>query len=282
MPLALKYSRPSPTHHVSGSPGPSEPRLAANAQWPPYAGAYCSGLASTRTARLTEAGRALVPACRELVDLAELGIRHARAHGEVPTGRITVTASLGVGERWLGPRLGAFFMAFPDVSLDLRLEERTVDLHAEGVDVAVRAGPLPDSDLVCRRLDTLSLVAVASPAWLERYAPRSPADLATATWLVYAPMGRALRFFSAEEEAEVSVADRIVINNGAVIRDLARQGLGAAMLPSFWVESELKSGGLVPVLAGWAGPDIPLHAVLPHREVSLAVRAFVDHLVEGA
>ena len=76
----------------------------------------------------------------------------------------------------------------------------------------------------------------------------------------------------------IEVSDRIVINNGTVIRELAEQGVGVAMLPRFWVDSALRSGALVEALPGWTGPQVPLHAVLPHRDMPLAARVFVDHL----
>lgn len=235
---------------------------------------------TTRRTRLTHAGQALAPTCRQLVELADLGVRHARHHATVPTGKLVVTASLGIGERWLGPKLPAFIKAFPEVELELRLEERQVDLLSEGVDVALRAGNLEDSTLIARRLGELALMVVASPELLRTRSVQHPDDLEQLPWLVYSPTGARVPLRRGLERVLIDVDDRIQINNGTVIRELAQQGVGAAMLPQFWVAEALLSGSLVPVLPDWAGPRVPLHAVMPHREMPIAARAFVDHIKE--
>ncbi|MFT5459515.1 MAG: DNA-binding transcriptional LysR family regulator [Myxococcota bacterium] len=235
---------------------------------------------TTRRARLTRAGEALAPSCAQLVALAEIGVRHARAHAEVPTGTLVVTASLGVGERWLGPKLATFLKAFPQVGLELRLEERNVDLVAEGVDVALRAGSLEDSSLVARRLADLPLVLVASPQLVGAATFDGPAALESLPWLVYSPMGSRVPLRQGDAQVVVELDQRIQINNGTVIRELAVQGVGLAMLPEFWVADALLAGTLVEVLPDWHGPRVPLYALTAHREGSLAARAFIDHVRE--
>jgi len=240
---------------------------------------------TTRKLTLTEAGATFYR--RGAAALAEL----ADAEQEVgqlsttPRGLLRVTAPTYLGSVTLAPLLHEFQKRFPEVSLDLNLDDRRVDLVQERYDVAVRISPMTDSSLVSRRLAPCPIRIVASPAYFKRRGiPKVPADLREHECLTYsvsptpnewrfrAPRGR---WISAE------VHGRIRCNNDFVLKQAALDGLGIAYFPAFFVEREIAEGRLVPVLKDYDGPTLFIQAVYASRHhLPPKVRAFVDFLIE--
>ena len=237
---------------------------------------------TTRHLSLTEAGAAFHEPCRQLIadaDAAEAAVGHLAS---APRGRLRVNAPMSFGQRHLAPAIGAFMRSYPELSVELDLSDRTVDLVEEGYDLAVRIGALPDSSLVARRLAPLHRHLVAAPAYLDRAGrPEHPSDLADHACLRYAYLasGRVWRLDGGEA---VTVDGPLTANNGDVLLAAARDGMGIAFLPSFFTGPDLCAGMLERVLPGWTRePAGGIHAVFPPgRARAPKVRAFTDFLAE--
>jgi DNA-binding transcriptional LysR family regulator len=216
---------------------------------------------------------------------AELETAHeavAQATSEI-AGSIRLTASISFGVEYLAPALADFVKLHPRIELDLVLEDRTVDLIAEQFDLALRIGKLPDSSLIARKLAPVRSVAVASPSYVAaRGRPTHPHDLAGHEVLFYtnAALTAEWRFrHSNAPGVRVGVTGKIRSNNGEALREMARAGLGIAVLPTFAASEAIGDGSLVVVLEDWSLAEVGLYAVmLPGRATTARIRALVDFL----
>jgi len=240
---------------------------------------------TTRALTLTEAGRSyLERATRILADLAEANASVGQLQA-APRGRLRVNAPVSFGFLHLAPALPDFLARYPDVAVELTMNDRFVDLVDEGFDVAVRIGKLEDSSLVARKLAPMRRIVGAAPAYLaQRGTPASPDDLTAHECLCYTNLGpsQEWRFVRPDGRAwPVEVRGRLHANNGDALRAAALRGFGIAVLPSFLVGRDVQSGALVSVLEDYMPQDSALYAVYPHaRHLSPKVRAFVDFLAE--
>ena len=238
---------------------------------------------TTRSLSLTDAGRGYFErAERILADLADANraVSHLQAS---PRGRLRVSAPMSFGFLHLAPALGDFLVRYPDVTVDIAMNDRFVDLVEEGFDVAVRIATLPDSSLIARRLAPARRVICASPQYLRaRGAPQVPDDLRAHDCLFNSnlPSARDWRFAAPDGSAlPVTVAGRLSANSGDALRVAALHGLGLANLPTFIVGPDLQSGTLASVLDAFVTQDLSISAVYPHsRHLSPTVRVFVDFL----
>ena len=193
---------------------------------------------------------------------------------------------MSFGVRHIAPALPEFLQRYPELSVDLVLNDRTVDLVEEGFDVGVRISAMTDSSLVARRLAPARRVVCASPGYLEQAGrPRTPEDLRGRDCVVYAylPSGNTWRFRHPEDgERRVRIGGRLKGNNGDALVAAVAGGVGLALTPTFIVHEELRSGALEALLTDWEiQPQIGVNAVFPaSRNLSLKVRVFVDFLAE--
>ena len=241
---------------------------------------------TTRRLSLTEAGRDFHERSVQLLADLDEAEQAAGGVGAAPRGTLKLTAPITYGVRVLAPRLASFTARYPDVRLDIELSDRAVDLVDEGFDLAVRIGAIRNPNLVARRVGETRLVCCASPAYLAAHGtPATPADLARHACLTYeyAPVRSQWRFVDANGAEQIAkVAGPMHGNNGEMLAALAAQGAGVTLEPDFIVEPLIASGRLVPILAGYEVPPIPIHAAYPsRRHLSAKVRAFIDHLVAG-
>lgn len=238
---------------------------------------------TTRRLSLTEAGAALFEASRgalERIEEAEGAVAQLQSE---PRGRLRVSAPMSFGILHLGTAMAEFARAYPRVTLDVRLDDRYVNLVEEGVDVAIRIGNLTDSSLVARKLTTTRAVACASPAYLAEHGePETPEDLATHDCLLYSYLSTAnvWRFTARDgREIPVAVTGSFRINNGIVLAEAAAAGQGILMAPSFYVAPHLRDGRLKRILGDYRLRELGIHAVWPQRgHVAPKVRAFVEFL----
>lgn len=240
---------------------------------------------TTRSLTLTEAGRGYCErATRILADLDDANLSVSRLQA-APRGKLRVNAPMSFGFLHLAPAIPDFLFRYPDVEIDMIMNDRFVDLVDEGFDVAVRIGALEDSSLVARRLAPMRRVACASPGYLKsRGVPASPDDLKAHDCLCYINVSLAheWRFVAPDGRPwPVEVKGRLAANNGDALRAAALRGLGIANLPTFLVGGDLQEGTLVTVLDTFVPQDMSMSAVYPHaRHLSPKVRAFVDFLAE--
>jgi DNA-binding transcriptional LysR family regulator len=247
---------------------------------------------NTRQLALTEAGAVFVERLGPLLEeLAQARDAAFDATGQV-RGRLRVTVSNAFGVRRLSPLLPAFCRAHPALELDLILTESPVDLVADRVDVAVRAGNLRDSSLVAVPLLQIRYHVVASPAWLreQEAPPVQPQDLHSIPCLSFALLGFRDRWsFTAAsdgEVTEVAVRPRLVATNAQLLRDSAVAGLGPALLADWMIGDDLASGALVDLFPAYtlstASSPTTFYAVYPSRNhVPAKVRVFIDFLKES-
>ncbi|NNB87452.1 LysR family transcriptional regulator [Corallococcus exiguus] len=237
---------------------------------------------TTRTLHLTEVGRAYYAHCERIVaeaEAAELAVTRLQAG---PYGLLRVTTPLSV--HFLAPLVARFMEKYPDVQVELLCTDRAVDLLEEGFDLAVRAGRLPDSSLMARRLGDIEWLVVASPGYLQaRGAPKTPADLAKHDCLFFGKsvQGNVWTLHAGGRSVDVKVSGRLVVNEPDMLRAVTSLGAGVALIPGQQCIEDLASGRLQRVLPDWSSTGAPVHAVYPPtRHHVPKVMAFVEVLRE--
>ena len=237
---------------------------------------------TTRRQSLTEAGADYFERCRKILDdLAEANLA-ASAGTARPVGRLRINAPVSFGNLHLAPLWGGFLQQHPDVTLDVTLSDRVVDLVEDGYDLAIRIARLPDSSLVSRQLASTRLVLCAAPAYLKRQPKlRSIKDIAAHPAIAYSYWsgGDVWAFEGPDGPAEVVTQARLRSNSGDTCLAAALAGQGLILQPDFIVGPDLKAGRLVEVLPQYHAPTLAIHAVYPSRQhLSVKVRRMVEHL----
>lgn len=237
---------------------------------------------TTRRLSVTEAGAAYYRHCARILAEAEAAEQAAGALQREPRGTLRISAPDSFGTMHVAPAVPAFLRRYPELSVDITLSPAHVNLLEEGLDLAIRIGVLEDSPLVVRKLAPSRLVLCAAPAYLgERGKPREPGDLARHNCLCTSllPWGDEWRLAGKRGERRVAVSGSLRSNSADMLRSAAIDGIGIALLPSWAVAEELRSGVLQRVLEGWEPPASTIYAVYAgNRLMSMKVRAFVDHL----
>jgi DNA-binding transcriptional LysR family regulator len=240
---------------------------------------------TTRRLSLTAEGESYLAEVAPL--LGELDTLESRlSQGAArPAGRLRVTAPVSFGELFLGAALSDFCRLYPEIEIDLSLNDRRVDLVEEGYDLALRISQLSDSSLIARRLLSIHGVLCASPAYLRTHGtPMHPDELTRHNCLVYTLTDHTglWQFVDAGGEMlRVKVQGSLRANNGDLLLDAAAHGMGITRQPRFLLERALESGALVEVLRDFnRAPLGGLYAVYPERRhVPGKVRALVDFFV---
>ncbi|MBW7851513.1 MAG: LysR family transcriptional regulator [Rhodospirillales bacterium] len=238
---------------------------------------------TTRRLSLTDAGAVFHDRCLRLLADAEEAAAAVGSLQAEPRGLLRVNAPMSFGILHLAPAVPEFAARHPDITVDLTLNDRVVDLVEEGYDVAVRIARLPDSTLVARRLAPSRRLLCASPDYLARHGvPQRPADLKGHNCLLYTSATTRpedWRFTGPDGEVSVRVSGTLRANNGDVLRAAAVAGLGLALLPSFLAGPDLCAGRLRAVMPDYGDDGGAVYAVYPGgRYLSAKVRAFVDFL----
>jgi DNA-binding transcriptional LysR family regulator len=242
-------------------------------------------LAERTTRRLapTDAGLRLAEHARRLTAEFEDAMRDAAGEAAAPRGRLRISAPLTFGRMHLMPVMLAFLDAHPQVSAELSLEDRPVDLIEEGIDTALRIAHLPESSMVARRLGAVRRIVVASPRYLRRRGrPGKPADLAAQDIVLFANAANSATwpFMVDGGEREVRVAARFQVNRAEAAIAAACDGQGIARVLSYQVAEELKTGRLVRLLREFETPPIPVQLIFPSaRLMAPRLRAFLDFAV---
>ena len=237
---------------------------------------------TTRKLVLTDEGVAFLEDCQRIlgeVDDAEAAVSE---HSARATGHLLVSAPAGFGRQHVAPLLPSFLAEHRDVTVNLNLNDRVVDVLGEGVDVAIRIASLSDSNLVAVKLADNRRVVVASPAYLKRHGqPRHPTDLARHNCLAISSDGsqRGWTFLDNGQQLTLKVGGNMVCNDGAVLHEWALAGKGLAWRSMWEVGEQIASGALSTVLDDFAAPGNDIHAVFAQRRhLPLRIRAFVDFL----
>ncbi len=246
---------------------------------------------TTRKLNLTDVGQAFLERGRAIIaelDEAERSVTNLQTEAR---GTLRVSAPLSFGLRQLMPVVTAFMADYPDVQIELTLDDRRVDLLDEGFDLAVRIlSQLDDSSFIARKLAPVQAYVLASPDYLAaRGAPRHPRDLQAHACLRYAYLRSGPNWVfrrnggqAAGDEVAVRVDGPFEVNNGDAILQAVSAGRGIGLLPDFIGCAALRSGAVVQVLPEWSLLPANVWAVYPHsRHLSAKVRLFIERLAEA-
>ncbi|EJK2114637.1 LysR family transcriptional regulator [Vibrio navarrensis] len=239
---------------------------------------------TTRKLSLTEAGQRYYDYASQALSLAKRGVDAvSELHGS-PQGRLKITAPMTFGVLHVAPLISEFLGRYPEVEIDLQLEDKMVDLVEGGFDLGIRIGHLPDSNLIAKRLAPCRTVLCASPSYVAKMgAPQKPADLADHNCLRYSYFrgGNEWLFLHQEQEFKVLPRGNFIVNNSEAIRRALIAGIGVAQMPTFIIGKELRCGALVNLMPEYRLPEHFLYAVYPQRKhMPLKVRMFIDFLSE--
>lgn len=239
---------------------------------------------TTRRSSLTEVGAAFYERCRRIVaeaEEAELAV--TRLHAE-PRGTLRVNLPMSFGMIHMADALPDFMAAYPEISLDVTLDDRVVNVVDEGYDVVIRITDLPDSSLIARRIAPFRIATCASSAYWDAHGrPKHPDDLRGHACLLYSYLSNLneWRYRGPDGPFAVRVDGPMRGNNGDLLRAAAVAGLGVVRSPTFIVGCHLVEGRLEQVLAEYEDDDRGIYAVYPHnRHLSAKVRAFVDFMAK--
>lgn len=239
---------------------------------------------TTRKLSLTEAGHTYYRQVTEILDRLDDLDETITDHSADARGLVRVSAARNFGEMYLAPALFAFLGGNPNVTIDLRLEDRFVDLVEEGIDLAIRITAMPDSSLIARKIADSPMRIVASPALIERVGvPRSPEALRNLPCIIDTNLqGQAnWRFAVNGRTQSVAVNGPVRVNSPVAAVAAAEAGLGFAAAPFYVVDDKIKSGALTSVLDEYVPAAMALQAVYPHRRhLAGKVRALIDFLID--
>lgn len=241
---------------------------------------------TTRKLHATPAGTAFLERIRPALAEIEAAREAARAEGESLQGKLRIAAPTLLGATWLAPASASFMQRWPDIEIELVLSERMADLVAEGLDLAVRVGDLPDSSLRARPLAQLRRVFFASPRWLQQHGvPREPTQLSELP-CVLRNTGKDRRQWPATVGGTVRyipVTGTFSANDAATANEAVAAGLGIGMAPMWQLRRLLDEGRVEMILQDFEPPPVPLQAVWPGAaKQARRARLFVDHLAQQA
>lgn len=238
---------------------------------------------TTRSVTLTDVGARYLERSRRILGDLEEAENSVQAERSKPSGRLIVSAPLMFGRLHVGPVMSAYLKQYPDVSAELRLSDRTVNLVEEGIDLAVRIGHLADSSVIARAVGDMRRVVVASPRYLKaRGTPQKLSDLADHEVIQFSGSSALAewRFMESGREIRVPNTSRFATNSTDAAVLHAEQGGGLISVLAYQVAESLKAGRLKIVLAKYELPAMPIHLVYPtSRLLSAKVRAFIDLVV---
>ena len=239
---------------------------------------------STRRQSLTELGRSYLDHCRHLLEEAEAGDALAEETLRAPRGKLRVATSVAFGSYSLASAVVRFMKKYPDVTLELMLSDRMVDLLEEGIDATIRVGALTDSTMMSRSLSPYTGVVCAAPRYLaERGTPTHPKDLLDHECLRYPGWAEGQRwtFFGPEGEIQVDVKCRLTINSAFGILYAALAGAGIVLMRDELLAEHIAARRLQVLLPNYKTQSRERHIVwLKNRKMTPKLRAFIDFIAE--
>jgi DNA-binding transcriptional LysR family regulator len=236
---------------------------------------------STRKLVLTDAGRDYLDACRQILEQVDEAERAASGAYAKVKGQLVVAAPVVFGRLHVVPVAAAFLEAHPEVDIQLRLGDRNVNLIEEHVDVALRIGALPDSNLVATQVGTIRRVVCASPTYLQRFGtPQSLSDLAAHRCITFDGLEAASAWVFSGADGQkhrARVHSRMTVSTADAAIEAAVLGLGLTRVLSYQVAGALQGGRLVRVLIDQESPAVPASLIyLGQGRLPMKTRAFID------
>lgn len=233
---------------------------------------------TTRRQSLTDFGSGYLEQCRDILERVDAADARAESTQQAPRGRLRITAPLTFGAEVLMPALAQYRAQAPQVTLDITLTDRRVDLVEDGFDAAFRVGTPPDGRLIARTLAPYRMLVCAAPPYLARRGtPRHPAELAGHDAIAFSPAGRApWRFSRQGDTVEVTPLQPIAVDSGQAARVAACAGLGIVMQPAMLLMPDVQAGRLVPLFPDWRLGERPLSLLYYRdRRMTPRLRSFI-------
>lgn len=242
---------------------------------------------TTREVVVTESGAAFKERCADV--LARIGetVDYVSSLGSAPRGLLKVSSGIGTGLHMLADLVPRFLERYPEVEISLDLSSRTVDLVAENIDVAIRMGPMPNSELVSSRLGSIPRWLCCSPEYADRRGLPSALHELRAHDIVEmpSPNGRPRTWLlanAAGETEKIEVLPRVSVNDQTSMHRMVVQGAGLACLAAYLAAEDVRAGRLIRVLPDWRPASVDVSVVFPsNRTLSPVVRAFVDFIKQS-
>jgi DNA-binding transcriptional LysR family regulator len=234
---------------------------------------------TTRSVTLTDIGTRYLERARRILADVEEAEGSAQDERTRPSGRLVVSAPVGFGRLHVSPVMSAYLKRYPEVSAELRLADRMVNLVEDGIDLAVRIGHLADSSLVARHVGEMRRIVVASSGYLkQRGEPNTPEAIASHETIQFGAMTSPdWRFVEGGREMRVACTPRFATNSADAAIQYAEQGGGLTRVLAYQAAEAIKGGRLRVVLAKFEQPPLPIHIVYPtSRLLSAKVRTFID------
>lgn len=225
----------------------------------------------TRGVRLTEAGRLFYQHCRRVAEEVRNARESLNRLTDIPRGRLKISASISLGQQLIVPRMPEFLQRYPEIDIDLVLENRKVDLIAEGYDLVLRVGDLQDSELISRHLASYRMCFFASPDYLQQWGrPGQIGQMEQHRMVTMAidHIFNEITLFNALDEGaqyRLKPDTRIRVNDLSSVRDMALAGLGIAFMPDYLAEHAITIGELERVLPEWSSRDMGYYLLYPSR-----------------
>ncbi|AAN53454.1 LysR family transcriptional regulator [Shewanella oneidensis MR-1] len=224
---------------------------------------------TTRSLSLTDAGARYFEYIRPAVQLTQEGLDAISELQQTPRGNLRISVPMVFGRLYIAPLIAEFLKRYPDIQLQMQMDDKITDLIAGGFDLAIRIGELPDSSLIARKIAPCLSVICASPAYLTQHGlPMTPCELTQHNCLFYSYFqdGVEWSFHSPDGMQRVQPKGNYQVNNSDAINQACLDGLGIANLPRFIVEPDLQTGHLQALLTDYPLPEHGIYAVYPQRK----------------
>jgi len=234
---------------------------------------------TTRRVRLTDVGQAYLEDARHI--LAQLQAADAAAAGAAtnPVGKLRISCSNEFGRIYVAPILTDFLDAYKDVTADVLMVDRIVNMVEEGFDIAIRIGPLPSSGLSAVRVGQVRRVICGAPAYFAEHGiPQTPAELLSHEIVSASPVSATSDWrFGGDMQESIRISPRLAVSSVASAIEIARRGWGLTRVLSYQIGPDLEAGSLKIVLEDYEPEPLPIHIVhVEGRRAAAKVRAFID------
>ena len=239
---------------------------------------------STRRVVLTEAGQRYYEQVVPLLEEVDALVDNVSGVQSDPKGLLRVSVPQTFGEMVLSPLIPRFLETYPDLSINLQLTDRMIDMLEEGIDVVIRIGGVDDSNLVARHIKTLPLILCASPEYLKHSGePQNAQQISDHHCVIDSNfrIGKQWPIVSPDGQTDsIEVTSRVAVNSPRAVKAITMANGGIGMIPRFIVEEELKQGLLQEVLPDYSTLEFGLFAIYPHRRyLPKKVRCFIDFII---
>lgn len=239
---------------------------------------------STRRLSLTEFGHSYYEQCKTILEQVRLADENAEILQQAPIGKVKISAPVSFGTNRFAPELAEYMLTYPDINIELILNDRLVDLIGEGFDIVIRIGHLSDSELIARALGGYAMMIAASPDYLQQYGiPKSPDDLHQHKCLGFSHWRHRGGWYLGRKELD-SLAlptHRFECNHGPALRMVALKGIGLVMQPRIILQDDVRAGRLISLLEEFIPKPLPIHVLFAKERQQLPkIRTLIDFIVE--